>query len=65
MCAEIVPWRCHRSLVADALTKKGWLVFDIISHSPATKHRLTPFLKVRKGQLIYPEEIIIKKNKPL
>ena len=54
MCAEAVPWRCHRSLIADALTKKGWLVRDIMSRTSATKHRLTSFLKVRKGQLIYP-----------
>jgi len=54
MCAEAVPWRCHRSLIADALTKEGWLVQDIMSRTSATKHRLTPFLKVRKGQLIYP-----------
>jgi uncharacterized protein (DUF488 family) len=54
MCAEAVPWRCHRSLIADALTKKGWLVRDIMSRTSAPKHRLTPFLKVRKGQLIYP-----------
>jgi uncharacterized protein (DUF488 family) len=54
MCAEAVPWRCHRSLVADALVKKGWLVRDIISGTSAAKHRLTPFLKVKKGQLIYP-----------
>src|SRR5665213_3343234 len=54
MCAEAVPWRCHRSLIADALIKKGWFVRDIMSRTSATKHRLTPFLKVRKGQLIYP-----------
>jgi uncharacterized protein (DUF488 family) len=54
MCAEAVPWRCHRSLVADALIKKGWLVRDIIGGVSAAKHRLTPFLKVRKGQLTYP-----------
>lgn len=54
MCAEAVPWRCHRSLIADALSKKGWLVRDIMSRTSATRHRLTPFLKVRKGQLIYP-----------
>jgi uncharacterized protein (DUF488 family) len=54
MCAEAVPWRCHRSLIADALTKKGWLVLDIMNRMSATKHRLTPFLKVRKGQLVYP-----------
>lgn len=55
MCAEAVPWRCHRSLVADALTKKGWLVKDIMSPTSATKHRLTPFLKTKRGQLVYPE----------
>ena len=55
MCAEAVPWRCHRSLIADALTKKGWSVQDIMSRTSATKHRLTPFLRVRQGQLVYPE----------
>jgi len=56
MCAEAVPWRCHRSLIADALTKKGWTVQDIMSRTVAARHRLTPFLKTRKGQLIYPAE---------
>jgi len=55
MCAEAVPWRCHRSLIADALTKKGLIVSDIMSNTKAAKHRLTPFLKVRKGLLVYPE----------
>lgn len=55
MCAEAVPWRCHRSLIADALIKKGWLVQDIMSPTSVTKHRLTSFLRVRKGQLVYPE----------
>src|SRR5450756_2481432 len=54
MCAEAVPWRCHRSLIADALTKEGWLVPDVMSRTSATRHHLTPFLKVRKGQLVYP-----------
>ncbi len=54
MCAEAVPWRCHRSLIADALIKKGWLVRDIMSRKKAARHRLTPFLKVKKGQLVYP-----------
>ena len=54
MCAEAVPWRCHRSLVADALTKKGWIVKDIMSRTSATKHRSTPFLRIKKGKLIYP-----------
>ena len=54
MCAEAVPWRCHRSLIADALIKKKRNVRDIMSRTSATKHRLTPFLKVKKGQLVYP-----------
>ena len=54
MCAEAVPWRCHRSLIADALAKKGWIVRDIMSNTSASKHRLTPFLKRKNGQLIYP-----------
>lgn len=57
MCAEAVPWRCHRSLIADALTKKGLSVSDIMSKTKVAKHRLTPFLKVKKGQLTYPELI--------
>jgi uncharacterized protein (DUF488 family) len=55
MCAEAVPWRCHRSLIADALTKEGWSVQDIMSRTSVTSHKLTSFLRVRKGQLIYPE----------
>jgi uncharacterized protein (DUF488 family) len=54
MCAEAVPWRCHRSLIADALIKKGWIVRDIVSLTSAKRHRLTPFLKVKKGHLFYP-----------
>jgi len=55
MCAEAFPWRCHRSLIADALTKRGWNVFDIMTLKIASKHRLTPFLKVRPGKLTYPK----------
>lgn len=54
MCAEAVPWRCHRSLIADALTKDKWTVYDIMSSTSAPKHKLTPFLKIKNGQLIYP-----------
>jgi uncharacterized protein (DUF488 family) len=55
MCAEAVPWRCHRSLIGDALTKQKWNVFDIMSSKTAYKHRLTSFLRVKKGKLIYPK----------
>lgn len=54
MCAEAVPWRCHRSLIADALTVAGWRVLHIQSRRTARRHRRTPFLKVRGGTLRYP-----------
>jgi uncharacterized protein (DUF488 family) len=53
MCAEAVPWRCHRSLVADAMTKSKWKVFHISSRKTASLHKLTPFLKAQKGKLLY------------
>ncbi|MBP6912059.1 MAG: DUF488 domain-containing protein [Candidatus Pacebacteria bacterium] len=55
MCAEAVPWRCHRSLIGDALVKRKWTVLDIINFSTATKHRMTPFLRIKKGVLVYPK----------
>ncbi len=54
MCAEAVPWRCHRSLIADALTKQKWQVFHIQSRKTALPHEPTPFLKIRNGNLVYP-----------
>lgn len=55
MCAEAVPWRCHRSLISDALTTLGWQVLHITSNKTAKLHELTPFLKVQDGKLTYPE----------
>ena len=55
MCAEAVPWRCHRSLIADALILKGWEVRDILTAAPAAEHKLTPFLKAINGQPTYPD----------
>jgi uncharacterized protein (DUF488 family) len=60
MCAEAVPWRCHRSLVADALTVRDIAVEDIYydakGHSRRQLHKLTPFAKVKDGRLWYPKE---------
>ncbi len=54
MCAEAVPWRCHRSLLADALTVQKWKVFHIQSKKTAKEHALTPFLQIdEKGNLVY------------
>jgi len=54
MCAEAVPWRCHRSLIADALTIRGIPVADIISASAPRPHSLTPFAKVEGPRITYP-----------
>lgn len=53
MCAEGIPWRCHRSLIADALTLQNYQVFHIQSKKTAKAHELTSFLHVNKGKLIY------------
>jgi uncharacterized protein (DUF488 family) len=54
MCAEAVPWRCHRSLIADALTVARWRVLHIQSRHTARPHQRTTFLRVRSGRLLYP-----------
>ena len=54
MCAEAVPWRCHRSLIADALLVRGWEVLDIMGRGKATPHKLTPFARVSGMSITYP-----------
>ncbi|HSE13900.1 MAG TPA: DUF488 domain-containing protein [Rudaea sp.] len=56
MCAEAVPWRCHRSLVADALGVRGTAVIEILSESDYRPHRLTPFAVVVGTTVTYPPE---------
>lgn len=56
MCAEAVPWRCHRTLIADAMVIRGWTVHHIISASSLKTHTLTPFAKPDAGRLTYPAE---------
>jgi uncharacterized protein (DUF488 family) len=53
MCAEAVPWRCHRSLLGDALLARGVHVDDIMSATQAREHTLTPFAKVRGLEITY------------
>ena len=55
MCAEAVPWRCHRSLVADALTARGWQVRHILSTASQQIHQLTPFAAVEGESVTYPQ----------
>jgi uncharacterized protein (DUF488 family) len=54
MCAESLPWRCHRSMIADALLSKGLLVGDILSEKSVRPHTLTPFARLKNGKICYP-----------
>jgi uncharacterized protein (DUF488 family) len=56
MCAEAVPWRCHRSLIADALLARGIEVREITSVIRTRPHTLTPWGTITGGQVTYPAE---------
>jgi uncharacterized protein (DUF488 family) len=57
MCAEAVPWRCHRSLIADALTVRGVGVEHILSASRTQRHVLHDWTHVEGTRITYPSEI--------
>lgn len=54
MCAEAVPWRCHRSMIADALTARGIPVAHLMSAAKSQPHKLTSFARVEDGRVSYP-----------
>ncbi len=56
MCAEAVPWRCHRSLVADALSIRSIPAVEILSEDSYRLHKLTPFALVDGTRITYPPE---------
>jgi uncharacterized protein (DUF488 family) len=58
MCAEAVPWRCHRSLVADALNVRDVPAVDILSETSYRTHKITPFAHVEGLHITYPPEQI-------
>ena len=58
MCAEAVPWRCHRSLIADALVVRGIQVKHVTSATRAQPHSLTTFAKVEGTRIAYPSETL-------
>ncbi|SFV33654.1 DUF488 domain-containing protein [Thermoflavifilum thermophilum] len=62
MCAEAVPWRCHRTLVADALVMKGIEVLHIHPDGSLHAHQLTPFAQIRDGKLVYPADSDLEGN---
>jgi uncharacterized protein (DUF488 family) len=55
MCAEVLPWRCHRWLIADALSVRGVQVEHIMTIKTPMKHSLTRFALVKDSQIAYPE----------
>jgi uncharacterized protein (DUF488 family) len=61
MCAEAVPWRCHRSLVADALVARGVPVEHIMSETRRDPHRFTAFAKRTGVCITYPPDTIQQK----
>ncbi len=56
MCAEAVPWRCHRSLIADSLTARGEKVEHIMSETKRSPHKMTEFAHVEGTRVTYPGE---------
>jgi len=54
MCAEAVPWQCHRSLIADALMARGISVTEILSAKQSRPHTLTQFARVSGMKVTYP-----------
>ena len=58
MCAESVPWRCHRGLIADALTARGVPVQHILSAAQPRPHQLTRFARVERRHVTYPPETL-------
>ena len=60
MCAEAVPWRCHRSLIADALAVRGWTVRHIMTETKADTHRLTRFAVVEQDRVTYPPSDLLE-----
>jgi len=58
LCAEAVPWRCHRQLIADALVAHGWDVRHILGAGRIRPHRLAEFARVVEGNVTYPGQTL-------
>lgn len=54
MCAEALPWQCHRRVLADVLIARGWEVFDIFPDGKVKPHALTEFARVDGERVTYP-----------
>jgi uncharacterized protein (DUF488 family) len=60
MCAEALPWRCHRSLISDALTVRGVRVEHILGREKTRPHRLTPWARVEGERITYPPPLEVE-----
>jgi len=60
MCAEAVPWRCHRSLIGDVLLIHDIQVIDIMTEKVSKPHKMTSFAKVEGNVITYPENTLIQ-----
>jgi uncharacterized protein (DUF488 family) len=58
MCAEALPWRCHRSLIADALLVRGIEMDHIMTLKTRTKHSMTKFASIDGKQITYPQSLV-------
>ncbi len=63
VCAEAVPWRCHRSLIGDALVARGIHVEDLFGNGRAKPHRLSPMAVLRGTRILYPENTVSRSTK--
>jgi uncharacterized protein (DUF488 family) len=63
LCAEAVPWRCHRSLIADTLLCRGWTVRHILAPDRADFHQPPPFAVIRPGLVTYPAPLFSDLNR--
>ncbi len=59
MCAESVPWRCHRNLVSDELVRRGIEVVHVLAPHSTRRHEMNPHARVEDGHLIYPVEQLL------
>ena len=63
MCAEAVPWRCHRSLIADSLTARGYPVEHIMSATKSNRHSMTSFARVEGTSITYPADVNVSSER--
>jgi uncharacterized protein (DUF488 family) len=58
MCAEALPWQCHRRVIADALLAASWIVLDVMPAGKAVPHKLPDFARVERGSVTYPGQTL-------